>query len=145
VIRVVSLCVFRDRDRFLVVEAPDVVRGDRFARSLGGGVEFGETSTQAIRREVREELGLELCDLRLLGVLENLFVYNGKPGHEVVFVYDARFVDPNVYLSHELPINEAGWASPAVWRRLEDFGPGYRLVPVGLAELLADATPVAMT
>lgn len=139
-IRVVSLCVFRDGDRFLVVEAPDVVVGDRFARSIGGGVEFGETSAQAIRREVREELGLELSDLRLLGVLENLFVYNGKPGHEVVFVYDARFVDPEVYLRDELPIKEPGWASPAVWRKLEDFGPGYRLVPAGLAELLAGAS-----
>ncbi|WP_460164643.1 NUDIX domain-containing protein [Pseudomonas sp. S2_F03] len=53
-------------------------------------MEFGETSAQAIVREVQEELGLAITDVRLLGTLENIFTYAGRPGHEIVQVYDAR-------------------------------------------------------
>lgn len=61
------------------------------------GVEFGETSRQAIVREVQEELSGEITDLRLLGVLENRFTFDGEDGHEIVFVYDGRFADEFMY------------------------------------------------
>ena len=32
-------------------------------------------------------------NLRLLGVLEYRFAYNGEPAHEIVFVFDSR-ADP---------------------------------------------------
>jgi ADP-ribose pyrophosphatase YjhB (NUDIX family) len=38
----------------------------------GGGVEFGETTAEAVRRELREEAGVALCgEPRLLGVFRN--------------------------------------------------------------------------
>ena len=51
----------------------DTVKGSAFARPLGGGIDFGETSQDAIVREIREELGAELTDARLLGIVENIF------------------------------------------------------------------------
>ncbi|MCX5658820.1 MAG: NUDIX hydrolase [Planctomycetota bacterium] len=135
-IRVTALCLFRDGGRILVAEEPAAPGQPRFARPLGGGVEQGETSRAAIAREIREELGQAVTSLRLLGVLENLFTYQGKSGHEIVFVYDGRFVDESVYRLPELPIVEAGHASPAVWRSLDSFGPDCPLVPAGLMALL---------
>ena len=59
----------------------------QFHRLLGGHVEFGEPSAEAVVREIGEELGTELIGATLLGVVENVFEYAGQPGHEVVFVY----------------------------------------------------------
>ncbi|WP_252317914.1 MULTISPECIES: hypothetical protein [Symbiopectobacterium] len=33
----------------------------------------------------------------MLGVSENIFEYNGKPGHEIVFVYEGQFADKAFY------------------------------------------------
>jgi ADP-ribose pyrophosphatase YjhB (NUDIX family) len=99
-------------------------------------VERAETSVRAVVREIREETGEEVIDLRLLGVLENIFEYQGQPGHEIVFVYDGRFADASVYGRAEVVVREPGWDSPARWRELASFGAECRLVPEGLGELL---------
>ncbi|MGB7160527.1 MAG: NUDIX hydrolase [Tepidisphaeraceae bacterium] len=135
-IRVVAICVFRHGDRILVTEGVDSVSGARFARPLGGGVEEGERSADTIVREVREEIDAEVVDLRFLGVIENLFTYEGRDRHEVVFVYDARLADGALYDRPEIALLEAGWSTPAVWRSLDSFGSECRLVPTGLAGLL---------
>ena len=136
-IRVMALCVFREGDRLLVSEGFDTVELRRYARPLGGGVDHSETTQAAIQREIREELGQEVCDLRLLGVLENIFTYEGKPGHEIVFVYDGHFVDRSLYEKAEIPMFEPGWTTPAIWRSITSFDSERELVPAGLRELLA--------
>ena len=89
-IRPLAICVFyRDR-RILVNEAHDPLTGQTFYRPLGGGIEFGETSVKAIAREIREEIGAEVTQLRLLGTLESLFTFSGVAGHEIVQVYDGE-------------------------------------------------------
>jgi ADP-ribose pyrophosphatase YjhB (NUDIX family) len=136
-IRVIALCVFRHHGRILVAEGHDSVAGTSFARPIGGAVEDGETSEEAIVREISEELDQRVDNVRLLGVLESLFTYEGRPRHEAVFVYDATFVDESVYDRTTLPVNEAGWVGGARWRLVHEFGGRCRLVPEGLAALLA--------
>ena len=89
-------------------------------------------------RELREELGVAIHDVRLLGVLENLFSLDGQRGHEVVFVYDARFVDEALYERETLPFHEEGWASAeARWFDLSRAADDPAcLVPEGLAALV---------
>ena len=60
---------------------------------MDGSVEFGETGRQPVIPEVREELGVEVFDLRHLSVSANLFTFDGRQGHEIVFGYDAQFAD----------------------------------------------------
>ena len=137
-IRVLAIGVFREGDRVLVARAVDRVTGEGFYRPLGGGVEFGERAADALAREIVEELGGAIQDVRLLGVLENVFEYEGLPMHEIAFVFDARFSDPTWYQRGELPVIEAGagW-EPARWISLEAFSSGReRLVPDGLLPLL---------
>ena len=124
-IRLLAIAVFRAGDRILVARGRDPATGAAFYRPLGGGVEFGERAAAALAREIHEELGAEILEPQLLGVLENLFAYDGRPRHEVVFVYDARFRDPALYARDALAVVEpgAGW-EPARWVPLAHFGAG---------------------
>ena len=136
--RALAICVFRNEGRILVAEGHDHSRGITFYRPLGGTIEFGEYSIDAVRREIREELSAAVTDLRFLGTLENIFTYNGRQGHEIVQVYDGRFVDESLYKKDEMTGDEFGHAFRVVWRRLDEFGPGRApLFPDGLLELLS--------
>lgn len=59
-IRPRAICVFRRGDSILVSFAVDPRTGGRYARTIGGAVEFGERSENTWRREIREELGAEI-------------------------------------------------------------------------------------
>jgi 8-oxo-dGTP pyrophosphatase MutT (NUDIX family) len=136
-IRPLALCVFHHEGRILVNEINDRVKNQTFGRPLGGGIEFGETSAQAIQREIREELGLEITNLHLVGTLENIFTHLGTPGHEIVQVYDGTFVDGSAYEKSCLPGRESDGAPfNAYWRGREHFSKNLPLYPDGLAELL---------
>ena len=121
----------------MVFHGYDSVKETYYHRPLGGGVEPGETTRAAVAREITEELGLQIGALKLLGVLENIFVLDGQPKHEIVFVYDGCFVDESVYAQSELHGWEAnGEPLRAVWRKLDSFDEEHRLVPEGLWDLL---------
>lgn len=136
-VRVIAICVVRREDSILVFEGFDSTAGVPFYRPLGGGVEKGETSIAAIHRELREEIGLEIVDLKLLGTVENIFTLEGQPGHEIVFVYEARFADTSAYEREEFTVTEDnGETFPGRWRPLSFFDGYHRLVPEQLMELL---------
>ena len=80
--------VRRPRDGALLVSESD---DPLFQRPLGGHVEFGEYALDTVRREFGEEIGQDLTDVRLLGVLENIFGWRGGTEHEVVFIFTAAF------------------------------------------------------
>ena len=137
-IRPVALCVIRKGSNLLVWEGYDTVKKDFYYRPLGGGVEFGERSITAAEREIVEELGEEVCNLRWLGVLEAIFKVNGQPGHEIVMLYEADFVNQSMYRRNPIwGIEDDGSPIKAVWKHIEDFNAGGgRLVPEGLLALL---------
>lgn len=68
---------------------------DDYYYAVGGGIHHGETSEQAVIREVQEETGLTLEIDRLLFIHENLFK-SSKPDvatlcHEVSFYYLMKY------------------------------------------------------
>jgi 8-oxo-dGTP pyrophosphatase MutT (NUDIX family) len=135
IIRPIAICVFRRPGQILVGEGYDPSKDDRYQRPVGGSLQFGETSEEAVIREVREELGIEVREPTLLGVLENIFRCHGQDAHEIVFVYEGRFPDPSFYDRPLLRASEEH-AGPyaAVWRDLDAEQP--RLHPDGLLDLL---------
>jgi 8-oxo-dGTP pyrophosphatase MutT (NUDIX family) len=138
-IRPIAICVFRYHGRILVAEGYDPVKNQHFYRPLGGEIEFGEYSEQTVCRELREEIGAEVCDLNYLGTLENVYVFNGTPGHEIVQIYDgtlgnAQLYEQKVIVGQEIDVNES---FQAVWKSLDDFGEGKLILyPTGLLQLL---------
>ena len=136
-IRALAICVFRHNGRILVNEAHDPVKGLSFCRPLGGGIEFGETGDKAVAREILEEIGAEVTNLRYVGTLENIFTYLGAPGHEIVQVYDGELVERSLYDHPSIPgVERNGQPFEAVWRALGSFGHELPLFPDGLIELL---------
>lgn len=143
-IRPISICLFRNGDKILVSECFDSVKQDYFCRPLGGGIEFGESSREAMLREISEEIATEIKNLNLIEVIENIFIYEGKQGHEVVFVYDAKFADKSWYEKEELTCYEGSMKTKfiAKWVSLAEIKiQNIRLVPEGLANLLVSDLP----
>jgi ADP-ribose pyrophosphatase YjhB (NUDIX family) len=56
----------------------------------GGFIDHGETAEDALRREVREELALELGDLEYIGTFANEYNYRGILYHTLDIVFHAR-------------------------------------------------------
>ena len=55
----------------------------------GGHVEFGESAEEALKRELKEELGLSLKQSSFIGGSEHLFTEDGKKHHEINLVFEA--------------------------------------------------------
>ncbi len=85
-IRPIVLGIIWRGDALLVFEAYDHVKDETYYRSLGGGIEFGERSQDALLREFHEELGVTLVGVRYLAALENIHTHNGQLGHEIVLL-----------------------------------------------------------
>ena len=90
----------------------------------GGGLKSNETYEQAIRRELKEEMGISVSDLKLHGIYNNF--YEGKSDSIVVFS-SFNFTEPKnktreierfgFFRLGELPQN----ISPGTRRRIEEF------------------------
>ncbi len=138
-IRPIAICLFRNGNRILVSEGFDTVKQNYYYRPLGGGIEYGESSKAAVAREIGEELGVKIENVQLLDVLENIFIYEGQQGHEIVFVFDADFADKSLYKLDEIDgyEQEANVTFKAIWKSLNEIEKsGGRLVPESLEKLL---------
>jgi 8-oxo-dGTP pyrophosphatase MutT (NUDIX family) len=144
-IRPLAICIFRNGDRILVGEGYDPLKQEQFYRPLGGGIEFGERAEETIRREVREEIGAEVASLQYLFTLENIFTFNGEPGHEIVMVYDGRLADERLYEQEIIEGTEFDRFRQAplkaVWKEVRKFESQALLYPDGLFEHLNDIPP----
>ena len=135
-VRVKAICLFLHDGRLLAIDDFDPTKQQRFWVPVGGRVEFGETSRQAIIREIREELDAEVLDLELLGVLENLFTFDGDEGHEIVFIYDARFAETAMYGAGSLKGMEGDKQFEAHWIDANTPAHNQPLYPDGLLNLI---------
>jgi 8-oxo-dGTP pyrophosphatase MutT (NUDIX family) len=106
-IRPLALCIAWRDDALLACEGYDPSKGQIFYRPLSGGILFGERSSAAAVRELREELGTDLLAPTYLGTLENIFEYDGVPGHEIVQRSEGRLGDPALDVLDELIADES--------------------------------------
>lgn len=147
-VRPLALGIFRQAGRIFVTKGYDPVKKQVFYRPLGGGIEFGERGTHTLAREVMEEIGAQVTDLRYLATFENIFTYRGEPGHEIVLLYEGTFVDQSWYgrnVEAGLEPTDDPPLMQGVWMRLEDFGPEAPLYPEGLLEVLHAHRPTSRT
>ena len=107
-------------NKLLVSEGFDKIKNQTFYRCLGGGIEFLEKSTDALKREFKEEINAEINVKEFLGVSENIFTYQGKDAHEHVFYYNIDISDKD-YKDEYIVADDKG---KAIWINIDEFKNG---------------------
>jgi ADP-ribose pyrophosphatase YjhB (NUDIX family) len=138
VIKAMAL-IQRPRDGALLVSEAVNPSGAVFHRPLGGHVEFGEYALNTVHRELQEEIGQALTRVRLSGVLENIFQWEGATQHEIVFIFTAAFADEAAYEITEQTVLDAREVTRVIWRRPD--APIPPLYPVGVADMVSHEWP----
>ncbi len=81
----------------------------------GGGVEFGHTIEETLRKELYEEFGVSVIDYETLGFRELQREHNGKKTHWIS-------IDHKVLINpEEVKNNEPHKFEEIAWFKLEDF------------------------
>lgn len=69
----VGAAIFNKEGKLLITLRSKEAKNERGKWEIpGGGVEFGETFVQAIKREVKEELDIDITILELLGICDHI-------------------------------------------------------------------------
>jgi ADP-ribose pyrophosphatase YjhB (NUDIX family) len=133
--RPVAICLFSNNGKILAAKGTDSIKQNEFYRPLGGMIEFGERSSDALKREILEETNQEITNLKYITTVENIFTYEGKAGHEIVMVYDAEFTDKSLYDKKEIDVTEGDIWCKAYWLNIGDCKSGkVMLYPEGILD-----------
>lgn len=112
-IRPIVLGIAVKNNKLLVGEGFDNVKNETFYRCLGGGIEFLEKSSDALKREFNEEINANIIVKEFLGISENIFKYKGKNAHELILFYKIDINDSNY--KEEYIINDDCGKYKAKW------------------------------
>ena len=83
--------------RLWVARGYDRVKDEVFYRPPGGGIQFGERGRETVIRAVMEEFSIEVNQTFFEGMIENIFTYQGRMGHEIILLYRCSFSDRSLY------------------------------------------------
>jgi ADP-ribose pyrophosphatase YjhB (NUDIX family) len=139
IIRPIAIGVVLRHGKILVMAIRDADGRIKGWRPPGGAIELGERAAEALRREFLEELGAPITEPEPLAVLENIYTHNGAPGHEIVFVLRAHFIDPGACRDETFVVKDAGADVELAWIDCARFKSGSeQLFPAGLLQRLVD-------
>ena len=69
----VGAAIFDNEGRLFITKRGEKAKNERGKWEIpGGSMEFGETFEQAIKREIKEEVGVEIEVLELLGICDHI-------------------------------------------------------------------------
>lgn len=105
----VGALIFNKEGKLLVVKSPKWF--DKFIIP-GGHVELGETAKDALKREIKEEVGLEIREIEFLQYQDAIFPPEfAKRKHFVFIEFSAKCVDDKVTVDND-EITHFRWVDP---------------------------------
>ena len=108
-----------------------------FYRPLGGTIELGEPSADALKREFKEEISADIRIVRYLDVVENIFTLKEQVYHEIALVYEVEFEDCRLLDRDFFEVIEGNKRTTAKWVSLDELSlKETTLYPVGLLDLI---------
>jgi len=86
---VVHLHVFNDKGELFLQKRPawKDIQPDKWDTAVGGHIDLGENAEQALKREVREELGITEYEPQFV----TSYVFESKVEKELIFVYKTTY------------------------------------------------------
>ena len=123
-IRVATKAIIYDKDGNILT----IKRCNKYNRPLtwdlpGGNLDFGEKLEDNLIREIREETGLRVSSLSMLGLIENL---DDKDLFRVTVCYTVKTKITKVVLSHEHIAFK--WVTPDEFLKLKAYTPHKKFV-----------------
>lgn len=94
---VIARCIIVKDDEILFCNE----KGADYYFLPGGHVEFGELIEDALKREVMEELGVEVKNMKSLFMLENIFKQKGVNRHEFNHVFKVELETYNFNITED--------------------------------------------
>ena len=82
-------CIIENNGRFLLHKR----KADSFWNFLGGRVKLGELCEDAIKREIREEIGCKCKIDQLVKVYENFYKFKDTTFHEILVIFKVTLLD----------------------------------------------------
>lgn len=127
--------VIRNRDKILVHHSAKIDH----CTLIGGRIQEGEDSIEALKREVKEEIGFDTQYVCPIAIVENFYDAKDRYYHEILFVHELKFIDKSVYNleSYEPAEIEKKDVLKFKWIRLSDDNE-YKFVPKMLKKLLTE-------
>jgi 8-oxo-dGTP diphosphatase len=105
-IRVVGAMLQNDEGRYLITQRPPKASLPLLWEFPGGRVEEGETDAQALAREIREEMGVDVTVLD-----QAMHTHHEYPKYDIDFrVFRCRLTDVKATIQH-LRVHDHRWVS----------------------------------
>ncbi|MBY0597538.1 NUDIX hydrolase [Bacillus bingmayongensis] len=129
--RVGAIC--KHNNKMLMIQN----EGEDFWYIPGGRVQMLESSESAVKRELREELGVDVDVVRLLWTAENFFTYDSHQFHEISFYYEVNLLEQPAKGENSFILEEDGRRYVFQWVPVERISE-YNLKPDFLKDKVKD-------
>ena len=101
----VAVIIIKD-DKVLLMKRKGV-HGTGTWTTPGGHLDFGETPEQCGAREAKEEVGLDVVDIRFRAITNDIFDQQGR--HYISIWMDGKFISGEPAIAAEEEVAEIGW------------------------------------
>lgn len=119
--RVLTLCIIHQHPRVLLGMKKRGFGAGRW-NGFGGKVEYGECIEEGVKREIKEEIGIEVKDIEKIGIINFEFQDGSKTAEVHIFrskdfegeVIESEEMRPEWFDVNELPYKNM-WPADAYW------------------------------